>query len=149
MYVQTNKAGKKEFFWVLAAGVAVALVIDVLRYFLPGVQLVKEITLVVLCCILILLIYRHYAAAFEYRLDEERFYAERRIGHKIQTASFLRKDIHGVCFGKRPEGKKITNMCVRIMPGKKTCYIVYEKDKAIAFEPDTELARLLEEYVHD
>lgn len=149
MYVQTNKAGKKEFFWVLAAVVAVALVNDILRYFLTGVPLIKEIVLVALCCILVLLIYRHYAAAFEYRLDEERFYAERRMGHKIQTTSFLRKDINRVYFGKRPPGKELKNMCVRIIPGKKTCYIVYEKDKAIAFEPDTELARLLEEYIHD
>lgn len=149
MYVQTNKAGKKEFLWVLAAAAAVALVNDILRYFLPDVPLVKDITLIVLCCILVLLIYRHYAASFEYRLDEERFYAERRTGHKLQTTSFLRKNINQVSFGKKPDVKELKNMCVRIIPGKNTCYIIYEKDKAVACEPDAELARLLEECVHD
>ncbi len=149
MYVQVNKAGKKEFLWVLAAIAAVVLVNDILRYFLPGVPLVKELILIALCCVLVLLIYRHYAASFEYRLDDDRFYLERRTGHKLQTVSFAKKDISGVSFGKRPPVKEIKSMCVRIFPGKKTCYIVYEKEKAVACEPDGELARLLEECVHD
>ena len=149
MYVQTNKAGKKEFLRVLAMVVAVALVNDIFRFFLPGVPLVKEATLIVLCCALVFLIYQHYAVSFEYKLDDERFFAERRTGHEIKTTSFLRKNINGVYFGKKPDVKDCRNMCVRIFPGKNTCYIVYEKDKAIACEPDAELARLLEECVHD
>lgn len=149
MYVQQNKAGKKEFLWVLVMIMAVALLNDVLRFFLPDIPLVKEVILIGVCCILVYLIYQHYAAVFEYRLDAERFYIERRIGHRIKTISFLTKDIENIYFGKRPEIRQCQNRCVGILPGKKTCYIVYEKDKAVACEPDGELVRLLEECVHD
>lgn len=149
MYVQKRKAGIKEFLLAILMILGATLVYDAVRFFLPGVPLLKEIVLIGLCCWLVYLLYQHYAATFEYKLDAERFYAERRTGHKIKTISFSKESICGVQFGKKPAGLTCRNACVRILPNKKTCYIIYEKDKVLACEPDGELARLLEECVHD
>lgn len=147
MYVQTKKAGTREFLLVLAAAVAIYFIYELLRWFLPAAPLIKEVALIVLGGGLVYLVYQHYAASFEYRLGEECLSIERRIGHRVHTVSVPLSEIDSISVGEKPAGPKAENMCVRILQGEKTCYILYEnRQKAVAFEPDGQLLEKLKEY---
>lgn len=146
--VQVKKAGIKQFFTVLFLTVLILFLFEIIRQFMSSYAVIADI--LSLICILILgyNVLIHYSAIFTYTCDDKRIKINRMIGKKNKEIEFKTSSIISVS-SKKPDTKYIYNFNPKILPGKNSKYITYNKKRiveAVLIEADEEMNSYLKNF---
>jgi hypothetical protein len=151
---EINKSGVKDFFIVLLAIFIAGTIVSAMSYMMPNHKLLANVISIVVFCIIAYFVFTRYTAVFEYKLDDEKLYAQRKIGSKIASFEVKLKDIKDVCFPKDKPNlpKEKIDMRRSILSKKRTCYVIYKsgrQKKVFWFEPTPEFVQTLEEGISE
>lgn len=163
MYKQEKKTGTREFFKVIGmtflAFVASDFFGGVISTLTKGkisATLSGNIILAVLCVILVILTYNHYASVYTYKITKKHIVIEKKTGRKITEYDIPLEEIKKAYIKKSmPKGKgkkksKKLRLCSSIFNNKNTSIIICgEENTIVIFEPDDKFVEKLKEYMND
>ncbi len=163
MYKQENKTGTRAFFKVIGVTFLAILVSEFLGGLIGALSkdkinatLTGNIILAVLCVILVILIYNHYASVYTYKITKKHIVIEKRAGRKITEFDIPLEEIKKAYIKKsmpKEKGKKkgkTLRLCSSIFNNKNTSTIICgEENNIIIFEPDDKFIEKIKEYMND
>lgn len=143
MYTETNKAGVKTFFGVLAVTVILATVLSYVKFIMPNAILADALIIAVFVFVGYITLTKA-SAVFEYSTDGSKLWVKRRIGNWERTLEIEIKKIKKITQDKHSANlpKKPVNMCASIISKDRVYYLVYTENKvkkALIFEPTQKL----------
>ncbi len=146
----TLRAGAKEFFFVLICICVIALAGDLVRYLVPEPPMLKEISMILMGCILVYFVYTRYCAEFTYTLGEEGIAAKCRIGRRERAAYAEYNDISCISDTKPEQKPQVCAKFIKsIISSKNRRYISYNNGGSlIVIEADNDFMQKLKEKVN-
>lgn len=127
---ETKTAGGKEFVFSVLWAILILYIGKYLINVLPDWKVIGTIVTIILFCVLGFFVLTRYAAIYTYTFKNDRFKANRKIGHRNKEVDFAASSIR-VVTKTRPSKppKKVRNMRTSVFSTKNTWYIIYEKNK--------------------
>ena len=163
MYKQENKTGTREFLKVIGMTFLALLASEFLGGLIGSVTKGKlnaalsgHIILAVMCVILVILTYNHYASIYTYKITKKHIVIEKKTGRKITEYDIPLDEIKKAYIRKsmprekgKKKGKKL-RLCSSIFNNKNTSIIICgEENITVIFEPDDKFVKKIKEYMND
>ena len=137
MYSETHTSGMKQFFIAVGAAAVFLAISLVIQFFTKSTPLIGDIVSVILFVVLGYIVYTHYTAVFEYRVDGHKLIITRKIGHREVSLTLKSGQINSIT-RSRPSGVRVSGKCVAVMFPKNPLYIVCS-DSAVLIDGSEEL----------
>lgn len=159
MYKQENKAGIREFLKVILMALAAVIVSDFLGACISWITggfikaaLAGQILLAVVCVVMVMLVYNHYASVYNYKITKKHIVIEKKSGRKVTEYDIPISEIKKIYIRKKTpklKGKKL-RLCASMFGYKKTTTMICtEENDIIIFEPDDNFVEKIKEYMND
>lgn len=126
---ERKTAGGKEFVFSVLWTVAILFAGKYLIAMLPDWKVIGLVFTIIMFCVLGFFVLTRYAAVYTYTFKNDRFRANRQIGHRNKEVDFAASSIR-VVTRTRPKKtpKKIQNMRTSICSSKDIWYIIYDQN---------------------
>lgn len=157
MYKQENKAGVKEFIWVILMAMAAVFISSLANTVILSItngsfRWAGDILLIAMCIIMVLLVYNHYASVYSYKITPKHIVIEKKAGRKVTEYDIPIVEINKIYIRKKVKklkGKKL-RLCSSMFGYKKTTVMLCgENDNIVIFEPDDKFLKKIKEYMND
>lgn len=144
----TQKAGAKEFIFVLIWVAAAALIGDLVRYLAPEPPMLKDLVIIAIGCVMVYLIYTRYCAQFVYTLGEEGLSIEKKTGRRIKSAYVRYDDIDSVLTAKPKKKFKMQSVFVKSIIKSRDKRYICCKEQLFVIETDEQFIKGLKEKIN-
>lgn len=126
---ETRAAGGKEFVFSVLWTILLLLIGKYIIFALPQYKVIGTIITILMFCVLGFFVLTRYAAVYTYTLKNDRFRANRKIGHRNKETDFALSGVR-VVTKRRPDKKvkHIQTMRTSVFSSKNIWYIVYDKN---------------------
>ena len=143
----TVKAGIKELIFELIYVLVIVFIADAVRYFVAGIPLAADISVILLGGILVYFVYTKYCAVFTYTLGEEGLTVLRTIGRREKKLYIRYSDISKICEIRQNDTAKIKEYYVKsiFLTGKRKYIFSQNGAHLLVIEADAEFMGKLKE----
>lgn len=151
MYKQENKAGFKQYLFVIVMVIAVVFISEFVGW-IVNYPLAGDILMIALCVLLVIIVYNHYASVFYYKITSKHIVIEKKSGRKVTEYDIPIEEINKIYIRKsipKLKGKKL-RLCSSVFGYKKTTVMLCgEENTIVVFEPDDKFVKKIKEYMND